>query len=99
MLSKVLRTDVVPAPEEPVTAMMGCLRDMMGRVEGHDFRIARLPGDGTTKTAFGDKAPKAGKRGDYCREAIGSSRGLPCFRRAPSALASCSLEKPASRRR
>src|SRR3954464_10973080 len=27
--SKVLRTEVVPAPEEPVTEMMGCRADML----------------------------------------------------------------------
>jgi hypothetical protein len=34
MFSNVCRTEVVPAPEEPVTEMMGCLADMAG---------ARLP--------------------------------------------------------
>ena len=31
MFSNVWRTEVVPAPEEPVTEMMGCFADMAGR--------------------------------------------------------------------
>ena len=29
IVSNVWRTDVVPAPEEPVTEMMGCFADMV----------------------------------------------------------------------
>jgi hypothetical protein len=37
---------------------------MVCRVEGSYFQN-RLPGDGTTKTTFGDKAPKAANLTNY----------------------------------
>src|SRR5579859_4572646 len=58
--SKVLRTAVVPAPEEPVTAMMGCLRDMLCRVGESASGRSCCPGMVTTKNAVCYKRERRG---------------------------------------
>src|ERR1700722_7082697 len=40
MCSKVRRTEVVPAPEEPVTEMMGCFADIASPSEPHQTAAA-----------------------------------------------------------
>ena len=81
--SKILRTEVVPAPEEPVTAMMGCRLDM-GREHGNPSPAARKPGysrGDAHRAELELRAQRIGERA--CLAAIGQATDVDPIGRLP----------------
>ena len=77
MLSKVLRTAVVPAPEEPVTAMIGYLRDMVCRVGGANLRKSSAARRWYNENRLRRQSAEGGERRPIA--ATRSARAWDCF--------------------